>query len=340
MDCPLPIDDKEYVQLAHGSGGRMMHQLLSRMLPIVGRARLGQTDSAVLQIGGRRLAFTTDTYVVSPHFFAGGNIGTLAVCGTVNDLAMVGARPLYLSLALLLEEGFSIEHLERILTTIRTCADAAGVEIVTGDTKVVDHGKGDGIFINTAGIGIVEHSLVLAPSAVRPGDAVIVSGDLGRHGIAVLAQREGLAFDTTIESDVTCLHHAVGHLLAAGLEMHCLRDLTRGGLASALVEIASGAGLSITLNEAAIPISEPVRAASELLGLDPLHIANEGRFVLFLPASQADAALASLNAEVGGGKAARIGTVEASGQGVVIQTTLGSRQGLDILSGEQLPRIC
>ena len=338
--CPLPSTETDRVLLAHGSGGRLMHQLLSRtVLPALGGAGLGQTDSAVLTIGAQKLAFTTDSFVVSPPFFAGGNIGSLAVCGTVNDLAMVGAKPLYLSLALLLEEGFAIAKLEEILASIRAEADAAGVTIVTGDTKVVDRGKGDGIFINTSGIGVIEHALTLAPASVRAGDAVIVSGDPGRHGIAVLAQRAGLAFETSIESDVACLHRAVEGLLAAGLELHCLRDLTRGGLASALVEIAADAGLGIALQEAAIPISPPVRAASELLGLDPLQIACEGRFVLFVPADQANSALACLRGQAHCRNATRIGTVLAA-PGVTVETPLGTRRVLDMLSGSQLPRIC
>lgn len=340
FSCPAPLTGNDRVLLAHGSGGRLMLQLLTRtVLPALGGTELGQTDSAVLTIGGQKLAFTTDSFVVSPPFFPGGNIGTLAVCGTVNDLAMVGARPLHLSVALLLEEGFAIAGLEAILASIRAEADAAGVSIVTGDTKVVERGKGDGIFINTSGIGIVEHALTLAPASVRAGDAVIVSGDPGRHGIAVLARREGLAFETSIKSDVASLHRAVGELLDAGLALHCLRDLTRGGLASALVEIAAGAGLGIALKEEAIPVSPPVRAASELLGLDPLQIACEGRFVLFLPQDQADQALTCLRAQPHCGEASRIGTVRAE-PGVTIETALGTRRVLDMLSGSQLPRIC
>lgn len=337
--CPVPDGERASIQLAHGSGGRLMHQLLANtVLPALGS--VAGTDSAVLELGSQKLAFTTDSYVVSPPFFPGGNIGDLAVCGTINDLAMVGARPLCLSLALLLEEGFPLADLEAILATVRRRCDEAGVAVVTGDTKVVDRGRGDGIYINTAGIGLIEHAQAPAPASVRAGDAVIVSGDLGRHGIAVLARREGLAFETSLASDVACLHRPVEALIRAGFALHCLRDLTRGGLASALVEISTGAGLGLSLFEAAIPVCEPVRAASELLGLDPMQIANEGRFVLFLPQDQADAALALLRADPVCAGAVRIGTVAAEPGEVLVETPLGTRRVLEMLSGAQLPRIC
>jgi hydrogenase expression/formation protein HypE len=342
ISCPLPITDYPNVLLAHGGGGRLMHEMLMRrVLPALGTPDAGQTDAALLELGGARLAFTTDAYVVKPLFFPGGDIGRLAVSGTVNDLAMMGATPLALSLSLILEEGLPFETLDRVLASVRATADAAGVKIVTGDTKVVDRGKADGLYINTAGIGAVPAGLTLGPDHVRSGDAVIVSGDLGRHGIAVLAEREGIGFETTIESDVACLHRLVAQLLAAGIEIHCLRDLTRGGLASAMVEIAGASRLGITLEEKAIPVSAPVDAACELLGLDPLHVANEGRMVLFCPEAQAAAALECLHADPLGAGAARIGRVHAESPGrVALQTRIGVSRALDMLSGEQLPRIC
>lgn len=339
--CPAPISDYPNVLLAHGGGGRLMHDLLSRMvLPAIGGKDLGTTDSAVIEVGGARLAMTTDSYVVQPLFFPGGDIGRLAVSGTVNDLAMAGARPIFLSLALILEEGLPLATLERVLVSIRETAEAAGVSIVTGDTKVVDRGKGDGVFINTAGIGLMPPGLTLGPAQVREGDAVIVSGDLGRHGIAVMAEREGIAFETLIESDVACLHRLVAALLEAGVEIHCMRDLTRGGLVSGLVEIATTAGVGVALDEAAIPVSEPVNAACEVLGLDPLYIANEGRFMIILPESAVAQALACLHADPLGAGAARVGRIEAGLGAVCLKTRIGVRRTLDMLSGEQLPRIC
>ncbi|WP_341676980.1 hydrogenase expression/formation protein HypE [Niveibacterium sp. SC-1] len=340
--CPLPITDYPNVLLAHGGGGRLMHEMLTRrVLPALGITDSGQTDAALQELGGARLAFTTDGYVVKPLFFPGGDIGRLAVSGTVNDLAMMGAVPHVLSLSLILEEGLPFETLDRVLASIRATADAAGVRIVTGDTKVVDRGKADGLFINTAGIGTVPAGLTLGPAQVREGDAILVSGDLGRHGIAVLAEREGIGFETVIESDVACLHRLVAKLLEAGIELHCLRDLTRGGLASAAVEIAQAGRLGITLEEAAIPVAAPVEAACELLGLDPLHVANEGRMVIFCPQAQAEAALDCLRADPLGAGAALVGRVHRDSPGrVALQTRIGSLRALDMLSGEQLPRIC
>lgn len=342
LTCPLPITDYPAVLLAHGGGGRLMQELLMRhVLPGVSADPIGETDAAVLQIGQERVAFTTDSYVVRPLFFPGGDIGSIAVSGTVNDLAMVGATPLFLSLALILEEGFPIADLDRILASIRSTADAAGVAIVTGDTKVVDRGKGDGLFINTAGIGLLRGGPVIAPASVQPGDAVIVSGDLGRHGIAVMAAREGIAFETAIESDVACLHRAVAALLDEGIAVHCMRDLTRGGLVSALSEISTSAGLGILLEETRIPVSTSVGAACEILGLDPLYIANEGRFVLIVPDAESDAAVRCLQRHAETSGAARIGTIDhAKRPGLTLTTRIGVQRPLDLLSGEQLPRIC
>jgi hydrogenase expression/formation protein HypE len=338
--CPLPVTDSSQILLAHGGGGRLMHQLLERLvLPAFRNPILEQQhDGAILEIGGARLAFTTDGYVVHPLRFPGGDIGTLAVNGTVNDLAMCGARPRYLSASFILEEGLPMETFQAILASMRGCAAAASVEIVTGDTKVVDHGKADGIFVTTAGIGILEHRLTIAPDRVRPGDAILLNGDLGRHGIAIMAVREGLAFETPVESDCAPLWEPVAALLAAGLEIHCLRDLTRGGLSSALVEIAGAARLSIRIQEAAVPVSEAVQGACELLGFDPLYVANEGRFVCFLPAAQAPRALEVLRSHPLGKDSVAIGEVMEGDPGLVSLTSrIGATRLVDMLSGEQLP---
>ena len=341
--CPIPQSDYARILLAHGGGGRLMHQLIEEVIVPAFRNPLLDVrhDSAVMAFDGVRLAFTTDSYVVQPLFFPGGDIGTLAVNGTVNDLAMAGARPLYLSASFILEEGLPVETLRRILVSIRRAADAAGVQVVTGDTKVVDQGKGDGIFITTAGVGRIEHSLTIAPSAVRPGDVVLLSGDVGRHGMAIMAMREGLAFEMTIESDCAPLAGLVGDLLAAGIEIHCLRDLTRGGLASALIEIAEAARLGIHVRETAIPVEEQVRGACELLGFDPLYVANEGRCVCFVPAAEAARALCIMQAHPLAKGAAIIGSVAQKDRGLVtLESRIGVTRIVDMLSGEQLPRIC
>ncbi len=341
--CPLPAAFPTAIQLAHGGGGRLMHQLLERLVvPAFSNRHLdSRPDAAVLEVGGVRIAFTTDSYVVRPAFFPGGDIGTLAVHGTVNDLAMSGARPTWLSAAFILEEGFPIESFQRVLDSMGAAARAVGVEIVTGDTKVVDHGKGDGIFINTAGIGLVDHSLEIAPASVRAGDAVLLSGDIGRHGIAVLAAREGLAFEPDILSDTAPLDGPVAALLAAGVDVHCLRDLTRGGLASAVIEIAEVANVAISLDERAIPIDAAVRGACEVLGLDPMYVANEGRFVAFVVERDAERALAALRAHPGAAGACRIGTVQGvRPRQVTLRTAIGASRIVEMFSGEQLPRIC
>jgi hydrogenase expression/formation protein HypE len=343
LACPVPIGRYEHIVMAHGGGGRLMQQLLETLVqPAFANPYLAaRHDSAVFESGGQRLAFTTDSYVVKPMFFPGGDIGKLAVCGTLNDLAMAGARPLFLSAALIIEEGLSIANLQRVVDSMAETARAAGIAIVTGDTKVVDRGKGDGLYVNTAGIGVIEHGLTVAPASVRSGDAVLVNGDIGRHGIAIMAQREGLAFETTIESDCADLSGLVRELLDAGLDIHCLRDLTRGGLASALIEIAQSAKLDIEITETAVPVREDVQGACEILGFDPLYVANEGRFAAFLPAEQAERALEILRQHPLGETAALIGRVAGPSNGAVhLQTALGVSRVLDLLSGEQLPRIC
>jgi hydrogenase expression/formation protein HypE len=345
------------VLLAHGGGGRLMHQLLAKMiLPAfqgqrdvtanpapAARSHLESTahDASVFDVGGQRLAFTTDSYVVRPLFFPGGDVGSLAIHGTVNDLAMAGARPLYLSVAFIIEEGLPMETLWTILSSMQAAARCAGVQVVTGDTKVVDKGKGDGLFINTAGIGLVEHALKIAPDQVRPGDAILVNGDLGRHGMAIMAVREGLEFESAIESDSAPLSGLVLDLVQAGLEIHCLRDLTRGGLTSVLNEIAEAAGLTLGVEEKLIPVREDVRGACEILGLDPFQVACEGRFGLFLPQGQAETALEILRRHPLGAGACQIGKVSTeTGPRVLLESLIGAQRILDMASGEQLPRIC
>ena len=341
--CGLPHSRPERILLAHGGGGRMMQQLIREVFvkALGAHGRAAEHDAAVFAAPGDRLAFTTDSYVVKPLFFPGGDIGKLAVLGTVNDLAMSGARPLYLSLGVILEEGLAISDLERIVGSIAAAARDCNVAVLTGDTKVVERGKADGIYLNTAGIGVIEHTLHIHPASVQSGDVVLLSGDVGRHGMAIMAAREGLEFETPIQSDCASLAPMVHDLLSAGIEVHCLRDLTRGGLATALNEIAATAQLGISVKEECIPVEESVRGACEMLGLDPLYVANEGRMVIFVPPAQADRALARLRQHAHGEAAAAIGRVTAQPQGSVSLTSrIGVPRILDLLSGEQLPRIC
>ncbi len=343
--CPLPLQDSSSIMLAHGGGGRKMHELIEKLIvPAFSNGTPSQHhDGEVLKIGDVSIAFTTDSYVVHPLFFPGGDIGRLAVHGTVNDLAMCGARATHLSCGLILEEGLPMETLQRVVQSMAETAKACGVQLVTGDTKVVDKGKGDGIFINTAGIGILERPVTIRPSEVKPGDAVLLSGDLGRHGIAIMAVREGLSFETVIESDSAPLWSAVEALLAAGVEVHCLRDLTRGGLSSALNEIAEVAKTRVNIEESMVPVREDVRGACELLGLDPLYVANEGRFVAFVKGSDARKALEVLRGRADCPGAELVGRVEESSDGkglVTLRSRIGAVRLLDMLVGEQLPRIC
>ena len=344
FSCPVPLHSHAEIQIAHGGGGRMTQELIERVFgPAFANPTLdARHDGAVLAaMNGALLAFTTDSHVVKPLFFPGGDIGCLAVYGTVNDLAMCGARPRWLSAGFILEEGLPLATLERVVRSMAEAACAAGVEIVTGDTKVVERGKGDGLYVNTAGIGTIEHNRSIGPAAVRLGDAVLLSGDIGRHGMAILAQREGLAFESPIVSDCAPLWLAVEALLAAGIEVHCLRDLTRGGLATAVIEIAETAGLAVTLEESEVPVGEPVRGACEILGLDPFYVANEGRFIAIVPAAQADQSLAVLQRFAPDRGAARIGEVRSAPPGeVTLRSIVGVERILDRLSGEQLPRIC
>ena len=343
FSCPVLLPAGEQVLLGHGSGGKLTADLIRNVfLPAFRNAALEKLDDqAILEINGVRLAFTTDSFVVKPLFFPGGDIGSLAVHGTVNDLAMGGAKPLYLSAAFILEEGFPMEDLARVVESLERAAREAAVEVVTGDTKVVEKGSGDGLFINTTGIGVVPEGVRLSADQARPGDAVLLSGTLGEHGIAILAQREGLEFDSTIESDSVALHTLVAAMLAASRQIRCMRDPTRGGLSSALNEIAARSGVGIELREEAIPIREEVKGACELLGLDPLYVANEGKLVAIVAAEAAEALLAAMRAHALGSHAQIIGAVtQAHPRTVVMRTPLGTTRIVDMLSGDQLPRIC
>lgn len=342
LNCPVPLRH-DTVQLAHGGGGRVMRELIEKLLlpAFDNPALLARHDASVLAMGQERLAFTTDTFVVSPRSFPGGDIGKLAVVGTVNDLAMAGAKPQFLSCALILEEGFPLTELAEVITSMRDTAAACGVAIVTGDTKVVDKGKADGLFINTAGVGLVPAGIELGPHRVSPGDAILVSGDVGRHGVAVMSQREGLAFESPVLSDCGPVHHLAAALIGGGIAVTCMRDPTRGGLAAVLNEIALDRGVGVEVEESSVPVDPAVASACEMLGLDPFYVACEGRMVAFVAGHQAEEALALLRRQPGAEGAALIGRVTESPSGtVVLRTGLGTRRVLDLLSGEQLPRIC
>jgi hydrogenase expression/formation protein HypE len=341
--CPVPLAGGDRILLGHGSGGRMTAELIARcFLPAFRNEYLERLDDqAVLSVDGARLAFTTDSYVVTPLFFPGGDIGTLAVNGTVNDLATAGARPLYLGAAFILEEGFALADLERIVASMRAAAAAAGVLLVTGDTKVVDRGKADGCFITTTGLGLVEHPQRISADRARRGDAVVLSGPIADHGIAIMAARADLELETPVVSDTAALHKLVGDVLATGAEIHCLRDPTRGGVATALNEIAQRSGAGIVLDESAIGVREPVRGVCELLGLDPLYVANEGKLLAIVPAADARRVVEAMRKHPEGHGADIVGeVVEDAAALVVLETTVGGRRIVDMLPGEQLPRIC
>lgn len=334
--------DNDLILLGHGSGGKLSHTLLSDLiLPHLSSSTGGQNDAAIVQCNGGRLAFTTDSYVVDPLFFPGGNIGSLAVNGTVNDLAMMGASPLCISVGLIIEEGFSRNDLGTILTAMRQAADLAGVSIVTGDTKVVPRGKADRLFINTSGIGVFHHSLRIDGGKARLGDKVLINGTLGDHGIAVLAAREGLELETDIRSDCAALNGLVDELLAEGEAIHVLRDPTRGGVATTLKEIALQSNVTVTLQESALPLNQAVKGVCALLGFDPLYVANEGKLLAFVAPERADRVLAALRNHPLGRNAAIIGEVTGEGGGKIqMQTAVGGMRAVDMLAGEQLPRIC
>jgi hydrogenase expression/formation protein HypE len=346
--CPLSLPHHDRIVLGHGGGGRLTAELIERLFrPRLGNPTLDAGDDAALIVlaeplpAGARLAFTTDAHVVRPLFFPGGDIGRLAVCGTVNDLAMMGARPLGLAAAFVIEEGLDTALLARVVDSMRDAACEAGVAIVAGDTKVAERGKVDGLYIATAAVGVVPPGRDCRAAGARPGDAVIVSGSLGEHGLAVLAARGELALRTAIVSDVAPLHGMVEALFAAGVEVHALRDPTRGGLAAALNEIAARSGVGLVLDEVAIPVRPEVAAACEMLGFDPLHLPNEGRLVAFLPEGQTAPALAALRAHPLGAGAVVIGRVEVAPRArVLLRTTIGGTRIVDVPAGELLPRIC
>jgi hydrogenase expression/formation protein HypE len=341
FECPAPLPARDTVLLGHGSGGRMSAELIRDIfLPILGNATLARLDDqAVCRVNGLRLAFTTDSFVVKPLFFPGGDIGSLAVNGTVNDLAVGGARPLFLSAAFILEEGLPMDRLRRVVLSMHQAAAAAGVEIVTGDTKIVERGGADGLFINTSGVGLAPEGLTLSADQARPGDRILLSGPVGEHGIAVLAQREGLQFETTIQSDTAPLYSLVAAMLAASPAIRCMRDPTRGGLSSALNEIAAQSRVGMEIDERTIPIGEGVRGACELLGLDPLYVANEGKLVAIVEAGAAGVILGAMRAHPLGRQAAMIGAVNDA-KLVTMRTALGTTRIVDMLAGGQLPRIC
>ena len=343
LTCPIPISDYPHVLLAHGGGGRLSQQIVKTMIaPQFANELLAPLhDGAVFTIGGTRLAFSTDSYVVSPIFFPGGDIGELAVNGTVNDLAMCGARPLYLSVAFVIEEGFAMNDLWRVILSMKAAADKAGVLLVTGDTKVVDRGKGDKIYVNTSGVGVIRDGIHVGSQGAQVGDIIILSGEIAVHGIAIMSVREGLEFESPVLSDTAALNPMVESMLEVSPNIHVLRDPTRGGLASALNEIADSSQVGIEIHEKGIPLSEPIRGACEILGLDPLYVANEGKLVAFVAPGDAGNILACMKQHPLGKDATVIGEVVADHRGIVLmQTSIGGSRVVDMLSGEQLPRIC
>jgi len=341
--CPMPISDHKEIVLGHGSGGKLTHQLIQKiLLPQFQNEFLEPLhDGAIFSLNGTRVAFSTDSYVINPIFFPGGDIGRLAVHGTVNDLAMCGAKPLYLSAGFILEEGFAMQDLWRVVISMQDAARQAGVALVTGDTKVVDRGKGDKIFINTSGVGIIAPEVHIHPGRAQVGDKIIVNGAIAAHGMAIMSVREGLEFETQIFSDTAALNGLVEKMLAAENDIHVLRDPTRGGVASALNEIAEKAEVGILMQEEKIPISEEAKSACEILGLDPLYVANEGKLLAFIAPQQAEKILAVMRAHPLGKEAAIIGeVVDDHPRMVIMKTRVGGTRVVDMLSGEQLPRIC
>jgi len=343
LSCPLPISDYRQVLLAHGGGGKLTQQLIQRMFLSQFRNEYLEPlhDGAVFTVKGARLAFSTDSYVVNPLFFPGGTIGDLAVNGTVNDLAMCGARPLYLSAAFIMEEGLPMDDLWRVILSMQEAARKAGVVIVTGDTKVVDRGKGDKIFINTSGVGVVDEGIDVGPARACVGDSIILSGRIAEHGIAIMSVREGLEFSSPVRSDSAPLNGLVADMFAAGRNIHVLRDPTRGGVASALNEIASSSQVGVGIREDRIPLAEEVRGACEILGFDPLYVANEGKLIAFVSPQDAPNVLAAMKAHPLGRESEIIGEVVADHPGVVVmKSRIGGNRVVDMISGEQLPRIC
>jgi len=343
LSCPLPISDYKNVLLAHGGGGRLSQQMIQKMFVSQFQNEfLGQLhDGAIVTMNGARLAFSTDSYVINPIFFPGGDIGTLAVNGTVNDLAMCGAVPMYLSAAFIIEEGFEMDELWRVVISMQEAAKRAGVQLVTGDTKVVDKGKGDKIFINTSGIGVIENDVDINPKNARPGDKIILSGTIAAHGIAIMSVREGLEFKTRVESDCAPLNDLVKEMFGASKRIHVLRDPTRGGVATALNEIAESANVGIMIHENRIPIADEVSGACEILGFDPLYVANEGKLLAFVDPAHSERVLSVMQSHPLGKNAVVIGEVTAANpRSVLMRSRIGGTRVVDMLSGEQLPRIC
>lgn len=342
LSCPLPINQYKKILLAHGGGGKLSHDLVEKLfVSLFNNEHLNKShDSAVIDLTSSKIAFTTDSYVINPIFFPGGDIGKLAVNGTINDLAMSGARPLYLSASFILEEGLAVEDLWQIALSMQATAQASNIKIVTGDTKVVNKGKGDGVFITTSGIGLIEHNQNIEPKSIKAGDYILINGDIGRHGMAIMAVREGLAFETTIESDCQALAEQVLAMLLSGITIHCLRDITRGGLATVLNELAKSAQVSLKIDEDAIPVKEDVAAACEILGLDPMYVACEGRFIAFVPEKDIDRALAKMTSTNSLPPSIIGRVIESSRPKVIMKNKLGIERIVDMPSGEQLPRIC
>jgi hydrogenase expression/formation protein HypE len=341
--CPVPVINYEQVTLAHGGGGKLSQQLIQQMFLSQFRNEYLDVlhDGAMFTIEGKRLAFTTDSYVVNPIFFPGGNIGELAINGTVNDLSMCGAEPKYLSVAFIIEEGLPMEDLWKIILSMQAAAKNAGVLLITGDTKVVDRGKGDKIFINTSGIGIIDPEIDIHPKRAAAGDKIILSGTIAEHGVAIISVREGLEFDSPIKSDCAALNNLVRLMFSVTKDIHVLRDPTRGGVASALNEIAGQAKVGINIEEIAIPVAEPVEGACEILGLDPLYIANEGKLIAFIPPAYADKVLEKMRSHPLGKNAVIIGEVVTDHPGIVLmESSIKGTRIVDMMSGEQLPRIC
>ena len=343
MVCPAPLTSSDTVLLGHGSGGKLSNDLVRDVfLPALGNPELAQlNDQAVVRVGSTKIAMTTDSFVIKPLFFRGGDIGSLAVHGTVNDLAVGGATPLFLTAAFVIEEGLPMDVLRRVVLSMQQAAEAAGVRVVAGDTKVVEKGKGDGLFINTTGIGVVPEHIELSADRAQPGDAIILSGSIGEHGITILAEREGLEFESAVESDSAALNGLCAEILQASLEVRCMRDLTRGGLSSALNEIAAQSNVGVELNESSIPVRDEVRGACEMLGLDPLYVANEGKLIAIVAAEAANSVLEAMRSQTHGVNAQIIGRVTSSLPGLVtMKTPLGTSRIVDMLAGDQLPRIC
>jgi len=341
--CPIPLRDQPNIVMGHGGGGKLSAELIEHLfLPAFSNEHLdGLGDASVLSLPPGKIAMSTDSFVVRPRIFPGGNIGELAINGTVNDVAMAGAAPKFISVAMILEEGMPIDELAWLVQAMAKAAEIAGVQLVTGDTKVVDKGHGDGVYINTTGIGVLRDGVDIHPRNVRPGDAVLVNGTIGDHGMAIMSVREGLEFESTIRSDTAALNHLVAALLDGGLDVRAMRDPTRGGLAATLNEFAAAAGVGVVVDELSLPVARAVASACELLGMDPFYVANEGKVVVVVPDGQAERALDIMRSNELGEKAVRIGEIVANHPGLVVaKTAIGATRVVDTQVGEQLPRIC